>query len=79
MNRLALLALALAVVASAAVYVSEGGDVVYFSTLGQFGALNGLGQLLWVVDAPSPLIATDPMGSCLAMGYSVSNGTVWLV
>jgi hypothetical protein len=37
-----LVALALAVVASAAVYVSEGGDVVYFSTLGQFGALNDL-------------------------------------
>jgi hypothetical protein len=43
MRRIALAALALAVVASAAVYVSEGGDVVYFSTLGQFGALNGLG------------------------------------
>lgn len=76
--RLVLALLAVAALALAAVYVSEGGDVVYYSTLGGFGALNGLGQRLWHVDAPGALIATDPMGSCLAVGRPLTNGTHWL-
>ncbi|AFA40172.1 hypothetical protein Pogu_2145 [Pyrobaculum oguniense TE7] len=67
--------LALAALALAAVYVSEGGDVVYYSTLDEFGAMNGLGQRLWSVEAHSALTATDPMGSCLAVAHQLSNGT----
>ena len=67
-----------AYLALAAVYVSEGGDVVYYSTLEGFGALNGLGQKLWGVQAPGALAATDPMGSCLAAAYPLGNATGWL-
>ncbi|ABP51019.1 MAG: hypothetical protein OWQ51_03220 [Pyrobaculum arsenaticum] len=70
--------MAITAVALAVVYVSEGGDVVYYSTLGGFGALNGLGQRLWHVDAPGALIATDPMGSCLAVAHPLGNATSWL-
>ena len=53
--RLVLALLAVAALALAAVYVSEGGDVVYYSTLGGFGALNGLGQRLWHVSTSGAL------------------------
>jgi len=73
-----LLMVALAALAFAAVYVSESGDVVYYSTADGFGALNALGQRLWFVDAPGALIASDPMGSCLAAAYPLHNETTWL-
>jgi len=69
---------ALAAVAFAAVYVSESGDVVYFSTADGFGALNALGQRLWFVNAPGAVVASDPMGSCLAAAYPLYNWTTWL-
>ncbi|MEM0464982.1 MAG: hypothetical protein QXE89_13045, partial [Pyrobaculum sp.] len=72
------LAILTAAIALAVVYVSEGGDTVYYSTLGEYGALNGLGQPLWRVEAQGALIATDPMGSCLAVGRPLTNGTHWL-
>jgi len=70
MRHLLMALTALAAVAFAAVYVSESGDVVYFSTAEGFGALNALGQRLWFVNAPG-LIASDPMGSCLAAAYPI--------
>jgi len=73
-----LLVVALAALVFATVYVSESGDVVYFSTADGFGALNALGQRLWFINAPSALIASDPMGSCLAAAYPLYNQTTWL-
>jgi len=73
-----ILALTMVVLAFATVYVSESGDVVYYSTPNGFGALNALGQQLWFVNAPSALIASDPMGSCLAAAYPLYNQTTWL-
>jgi len=73
-----LLMVALAALVFAAVYVSESGDVVYFSTADGFGALNALGQRLWFVNAPGAIVASDPMGSCLAAAYPLHNQTTWL-
>jgi len=72
-----LLVVALAALVFAAVYVSESGDVVYYSTADGFGALNALGQRLWFINAPGALVASDPMGSCLAAAYTY-NQTTWL-
>jgi len=73
-----LLVVALAALAFAAVYVSESGDVVYYSTAEGFGALNALGQRLWFINAPGAIVASDPMGSCLAAAYPFYNQTTWL-
>ncbi|MGC9119687.1 MAG: hypothetical protein ACP5I3_11990, partial [Thermoproteus sp.] len=71
-----LLVIAVAALAAASVIVSEGGDVIYFSTGSSFGAMDPLGNILWKVNAPA-LIASDRMGSCLAAAYRtvVANGT----
>jgi len=69
---------ALAAVAFAAVYVSESGDVVYFSTAEGLGALNALGQRLWFVEAHGAIVASDPMGACVAAAYPLHNWTTWL-
>jgi len=69
---------ALVALAFAAVYVSESGDVVYYSKADGFGALNALGQRLWFVNAPGAIVASDPMGSCLAAAYPLHNQTTWL-
>jgi len=73
-----LLVVVLAAIAFAVVYVSESGDVVYYSTAEGFGALNALGQRLWFINAPGAIVASDPMGSCLAAAYSLYNQTTWL-
>jgi len=72
------LTLTLVALVFATVHVSESGDVVYYSTAEGFGALNALGQRLWFVNAPGALIASDPMGSCLAAAYPLYNQTTWL-
>ena len=65
-----------AAVALAAVLPTESGDVFYFAFGGQAGAVNAYGQRLWAV--PGELIASDPMGSCLASVHRVFNGTLFL-
>jgi len=65
-----------AAVALAAVLPTESGDAFYFAFGGQAGAVNAYGQRLWAV--PGELIASDPMGSCLAAAHRVFNGTLFL-
>jgi hypothetical protein len=60
----------------AAVLPTESGDAFYFAFGGQAGAVNAYGQRLWAV--PGELIASDPMGSCLATAHRVFNGTLFL-
>ncbi|MEM0183510.1 MAG: hypothetical protein QXU93_08000 [Thermoproteus sp.] len=67
--------LLLAAFAAASVYVSESGDTVYFATPSSFGAMDALGNTLWSIPALNPLIATDPMGSCLAVAFPFTNLT----
>jgi len=65
-----------AALALAAVLPTESGDVFYFAFGGQAGAVNAYGQRLWAV--PGELIASDPMGSCLATAHRMYNGTLFL-
>jgi len=65
-----------AALALAAVLPTESGDAFYFVFGGQAGAVNAYGQRLWAV--PGELIASDPMGSCLAAAHRVFNGTLFL-
>jgi len=65
-----------AALALAAVLPTESGDAFYFAFGGQAGAVNAYGQRLWAV--PGELIASDPMGSCLATAHRVFNGTLFL-
>ena len=70
------LVLWVAALALAAVLPTESGDAFYFAFGGQAGAVNAYGQRLWAV--PGELIASDPMGSCLAAAHRVFNGTLFL-
>jgi hypothetical protein len=70
------LALWAAALAFAAVLPTESGDAFYFAFGGRAGAVNAYGQRLWSV--PGELIASDPMGSCLATAHRVFNGTLFL-
>ncbi len=65
-----------AALAFAVVLPTESGDAFYFAFGGQAGAVNAYGQRLWAV--PGELIASDPMGSCLATAHRVFNGTLFL-
>ena len=65
-----------AALALAAVLPTESGDAFYFAFGGQAGAVNAYGQRLWEV--PGELIASDPMGTCLAVAHRVFNGTLFL-
>jgi hypothetical protein len=76
MLRVAVLALWAAALALAAVLPTESGDAFYFAFGGQAGAVNAYGQRLWA--APGELIASDPMGSCLAAAHRVFDGTPFL-
>ncbi len=76
MLRVAVLVLWAAALALAAVLPTESGDAFYFAFGGQAGAVNAYGQRLWAV--PGELIASDPMGSCLAAAHRVFNGTLFL-
>jgi hypothetical protein len=60
----------------ATVLPTESGDAFYFAFGGYAGAVNAYGQRLWAV--PGELIASDPMGSCLAVAHRVFNGTLFL-
>jgi hypothetical protein len=76
MLRIVVPVLLAAAVAFAAVLPTESGDAFYFAFGGQAGAVNAYGQRLWAV--PGELIASDPMGSCLASARRVFNGTLFL-
>jgi hypothetical protein len=76
MLRVAVLALWAAALAFAAVLPTESGDMFYLAFGGQAGAVNAYGQRLWGV--PGELVASDPMGSCLAAAHRVFNGTLFL-
>ena len=76
MPRTVVLAFLAAAVALAAVLPTESGDVFYFASGGQAGAVNAFGQRLWSV--PGQLIASDAMGSCLAVASALYNGTAFL-
>jgi hypothetical protein len=65
-----------AALAFAAVLPTESGDAFYFAFGGQAGAVNAYGQRLWTV--PGELIASDPMGSCLAAAHRVFEGVLFL-
>jgi hypothetical protein len=65
-----------AALAVAAVLPTESGDAFYFAFGGQAGAVNAYGQRLWA--APGELIASDPMGSCLATAHRMFNSTMFL-
>jgi hypothetical protein len=75
MLRVAVLVLWAAALAFAAVLPTESGDAFYFAFGGQAGAVDAYGQRLWAV--PGELIASDPMGSSLAVVHRVFNGTLW--
>jgi hypothetical protein len=60
-----------AALALAAVLPTESGDAFYFAFGGQAGAVNAYGQRLWAM--PGELIASDPMGSCLAVAHPRST------
>jgi hypothetical protein len=76
MLRVAVLALWAAALVIAAVLPTESGDAFYFAFGGQAGAVNAYDHRLWAV--PRELIASDPMGSCLATAHRVFNGTLFL-
>lgn len=76
MLRIVIPVLWVAAVVLAAVLPTESGDAFYFAFGGQAGAVNAYGQRLWAV--PGELIASDPMGSCLAAAHRVFNGTLFL-
>jgi hypothetical protein len=76
MPRTVVLAFLAAAVALAAVLPTESGDVFYFASGGQAGAVDAFGQRLWSV--PGQLIASDAMGSCLAVASALYNGTAFL-
>jgi hypothetical protein len=76
MLREIVLALWAAVLAFAAVLPTESGDAFYFAFGGQAGAVNAYGQRLWAV--PGELIASDPMGSCLAAAYPLFDEALFL-
>jgi len=65
------LLLALAVAVHAVVLPTEAGDMFYFSFGGVAGAVDAFGRVLWSV--PGQLIASDPMGSCLAVASAAYN------
>ncbi|MFZ8842281.1 MAG: hypothetical protein ACO2PM_25800 [Pyrobaculum sp.] len=65
-----------AALAFAAVLPTESGDAFYFAFDGQAGAVNAYGQRLWTV--PGELIASDPMGSCLATAHRVFEDALFL-
>ena len=71
-----MLVLALTVAVLAVVLPTEGGDVFYFAFGGEAGAVNAFGQTLWAV--PGELIATDAVGSCLAVARAEYNNTAFL-
>jgi hypothetical protein len=76
MLRIVVPVLWMAVLVLAAVLPTESGDAFYFAFGGYAGAVNAYGQRLWAV--PGELIASDPMGSCLAAAHRVFNGTLFL-
>jgi hypothetical protein len=76
MLRIVIPVLWVAALAVAAVLPTESGDAFYFAFGGSAGAVNAYGQRLWAV--PGELIASDPMGSCLAAAHRVFNGTLFL-
>jgi hypothetical protein len=76
MLRIVIPVLLAAALAFAAVLPTESGDAFYFAFGGSAGAVNAYGQRLWAV--PGELIASDPMGSCLAAAHRVFNGTLFL-
>jgi hypothetical protein len=76
MLRVAVLVLWAAALAFAAVLPTESGDAFYLAFGGQAGAVNAYGQRLWA--APGELIASDPMGTCLAAAHRLFNGTLFL-
>jgi hypothetical protein len=76
MLRIVIPVLWVAALAIAAVLPTESGDAFYFAFGGSAGAVNAYGQRLWAV--PGELIASDPMGSCLAAAHRVFNGTLFL-
>ena len=76
MLRILIPALLAAALAFAAVLPTESGDAFYFAFGGRAGAVNAYGQMLWSV--PGELIASDPMGSCLAVAYSLFDETLFL-
>jgi len=76
MLRVAVLVVLAAALALAAVLPTESGDAFYFAFGGQAGAVNAYGQRLWAV--PGELVASDPMGSCLATAHRMYNGTLFL-
>jgi len=65
-----------AALALAAVLPTESGDAFYFSFGGEAGAVNAYGRRLWNV--PGELIASDPMGSCLATAHRVFEDALFL-
>jgi hypothetical protein len=65
-----------AALAIAAVLPTESGDAFYFAFGGRAGAVNAYGQRLWAV--PGELIASDPMGSCLATAYHMFDDMLFL-
>jgi hypothetical protein len=65
-----------AALALAAVLPTESGDAFYLAFGGYAGAVNAYGLRLWA--APGELIASDPMGSCLAVAHRVFNETLFL-
>ncbi len=76
MLRIAIPVLWAAALVIAAVLPTESGDAFYFAFGEQAGAVNAYGQRLWAV--PGELIASDPMGSCLAAVHRLFNGTLFL-
>jgi len=61
---------------AAQVLPTESGDVFYFAYGGAAGAVNVYGRALWT--APGQLVATDAMGSCLAVAAALYNETAFL-
>jgi len=61
---------------AAQVIPTESGDVFYFAYGGAAGAVNVYGRALWT--APGQLVATDAMGSCLAVADALYNETAFL-
>jgi hypothetical protein len=75
MLRIVIPVLLAAALALAAVLPTESGDAFYFAFGGSAGAVNAYGQRLWAV--PGELIASDPMGSSLAVVHRLFNGTLF--
>ncbi len=76
MLRIAIPVLWAAALALAAVLPTESGGAFYFAFGGQAGAVNAYGQRLWTM--PGELIASDPMGSCLATAHRLFDEILFL-